>query len=83
MSKAWSPKVSDVMLRILHNVHPTRERLEHTNHCEDNVCPAEGEKHVRQGPVQEDKRSLTKIYSNGPVQDRTHLFCQCSRVLVR
>ena len=80
-SKAWSPKVSDLMLKLLHNVHPTRERLEHTNHCLDSVCPAEGEKLVREGPVQQDKRSLTKIFTNGLTQDRTHLFCVCSRVI--
>ena len=79
--KAWSPKVQDTMLRVLHNVHPTRERLHHTNHCDDNVCPAEGTKNVRQGPVLPNKRSLTAIFSNGPVQDRTHLFCHCNRVI--
>ena len=76
-SRAWTPKVSDFMLRVLHNVHPTRERLEHTNH----ICPAEGTQHVREGPVLQNKRSLTKIYSDGPIQDRNHLFCSCSRVI--
>ena len=80
-TRTWSHKVSDTMLRVLHNVHPTRERLHHTNYCLDNVCPAEGTKHPREGPVLPDQRSLTSIYTDGPIQDRCHLFCDCSRVL--
>ena len=81
MCKAWTPKVTDLMLKLLHNIHPTKERLEHTNHAEDNVCPSEGTKTPREGPLLPDQRPLNRIYANGPVQDRTHLFCQCLRTI--
>ena len=79
--RAWTPKVSDIMLRLLHNVHPTKQRLFHTNNAEDEICQAEGVLTVREGPLLPDSRPLSRLYAGGPVQDRTHLFCECSRVI--
>lgn len=75
------PKVRDLMFRLIHNVHPTKQRLEHINCAWDNVCPAEGTGVPRQGPVKRGRKSLSKVFVDGPVQDRVHLFCECRRVV--
>ena len=74
-------KERDVLFRLIHNVLPTRERLCRINIVDDAICPLEGVALEREGPVLEGRKRLDKLFVSGPVQDRVHVLCDCSRVV--